>query len=387
MKKLIYFDNAATTYPKPQRVINEVARCMKSYCGNPGRGGHRLSRLASEKVYECRCLIAGLYGSSKPENVIFTRNTTEALNLAIKAFMRKGDRAVISGLEHNSVFRPVTALADFGCRYTIFGIPSTNPDEIFESFKMSVRPGTRLVVVTHISNICGIRMPVEKIGRFCRERGIFFIIDDAQGAGSLTLDIGKCGADVICAPGHKGLYGPQGSGFALFSDRWKYEELILGLSTFMEGGNGVNSLEDHMPPFLPERFEAGTLATPCIAGLAEGIKAINAIGTDAVYDHACRLRRRLIEMLSSNRKITIYAPDADCGSIVLFNCQGFHPDEVASSLDKAGICVRSGYHCSPLAHETLSTGGSGALRVSFSIFNTSSEIEVFYRRLCEIISV
>ena len=347
---MIYLDNAATTFPKPQKVLSEVMRCMKVYCGNPGRGGHRMSLMASEKVYECRTLVSDLYHSSVPENVIFTQNTTSALNTAIKAFAGRGDHIVISSLEHNSSFRPVVTLSRRGCRYSIFDASTSDPDVIIRN-------------------------------RFCRERGINYIVDAAQSAGSLDIDINRAGIDAICAPGHKGLYGPQGSGFILFSDKYSEERRSAMLSTFMEGGNGVNSYEDHMPDFLPERFEAGTLSTPAIAGLAEGIKVVNKIGINEIADHANRLRRRLTEMLLNTNGFTVYMPYEDCGGTVLFNIDGKNPADVASALNNAGICVRSGYHCCPLGHETLMTGEEGAIRVSFSIFNTSSEIEQLYKNV------
>ncbi len=381
MNTVIYLDNAATTFPKPQKVLSEVMRCMKVYCGNPGRGGHRMSLMASEKVYECRTLVSDLYHSSVPENVIFTQNTTSALNTAIKAFAGRGDHIVISSLEHNSSFRPVVTLSRRGCRYSIFDASTSDPDVIIRNIRSVITPSTRLIVTTHLSNICGIRMPVEAIGRFCRERGINYIVDAAQSAGSLDIDINRAGIDAICAPGHKGLYGPQGSGFILFSDKYSEERRSAMLSTFMEGGNGVNSYEDHMPDFLPERFEAGTLSTPAIAGLAEGIKVVNKIGINEIADHANRLRRRLTEMLLNTNGFTVYMPYEDCGGTVLFNIDGKNPADVASALNNAGICVRSGYHCCPLGHETLMTGEEGAIRVSFSIFNTSSEIEQLYKNV------
>lgn len=383
---MIYFDNAATTFPKPESVYDSVQDCMRYYCGNPGRSGHKLSVAASQKIYECRSRIASMFHSDSPEQVVFTYNTTYALNIAIKSMACRGDHILISNLEHNSVLRPVNSLLAHGISYGIYDASYESKEEILRSIKSNIRPNTKIIVAIHSSNISPINLPIEEIGKLCKSRNIAFIVDAAQSAGTYDIDINKCGIDALCAPGHKGLYGPQGCGFILFSD--KYKDLIpeMYLKTFIEGGNGINSIERSMPSFIPERFEAGTLSTPAIAGLDAGIRFVKSVGTETIFAHENKLRKRLTYILSNTEGITLYGPKNADGGIVLFNADNFTPSELADELDRSGICVRSGLHCSPLAHKALNTREDGAVRVSFSIFNNLNEVEVFYKKLKYILS-
>ncbi|MDD6799437.1 MAG: aminotransferase class V-fold PLP-dependent enzyme [Firmicutes bacterium] len=371
--ELYYFDNAATTFPKPENVINAVSRCMRTYCGNPGRSSHRLSRAASEKIFECRTLLAEMFGSGLPENVVFTYNATYALNIAIKALCAKNSHAIISNTEHNSVYRPVSVLSGRGdLSFDVFDAFSTNTEDVMNSIRRMRRRDTKTIIVSHASNICGVCLPLYEIGRYCAENGIVFIVDASQSAGSHSIDMRRCNIDALCAPSHKGLMGPQGGGFVIFGD--KYDD-VSGLLTFAEGGNGINSFDSAMPDFLPERFEAGTLATPVIAGLCEGVKTVSNVGTDAILAHQKALKKRFTDRLANTPNITVYAPEFTDGGIVLFNIVGVPAYEAAETLDRYGVCVRSGFHCSPLAHEKLETGENGALRASFSMFNTESEVD------------
>lgn len=378
---MIYFDNAATTYPKPEAVLSEIIHVMKHSGGNPGRGSHRLSLAAANKVYECRAAVAAHFSGS-PENVVFTYNTTYALNIAIKAFTRRSSHVLISDIEHNSVYRPVWALSRRGVSFDIFNA-SCDGDAVIESIRSKIRPNTQLLCASLASNVCGIRLPFEKIGALCRSRGIIFVADAAQCAGNCRIDIEAAGIDALCAPAHKGLYGPQGCGFAIFSERQSGN--AAKLETFAEGGSGLNSLDRFMPSMLPERFEAGTLGTPAIAGLRAGIGFVESIGTEKIYEHENMLYRRAREMLGSLSNVTIYAPEADSGGILLFNIAGKPSTEVAEALDKSGICVRAGLHCSPLAHAKLKTGENGAVRLSFGVYNRLQELETFYRRVKELV--
>lgn len=375
---MIYFDNAATSFPKPPAVLRETGRCMKYYCGNPGRSSHKLSLEAATKIYECRTQIAELFGSDSPENTVFTYNTTYALNMAIKSILKKGDHVLISDLEHNSVLRPIAALRKKGViDYDIFPAAECPEEDIPIEIEKRIKPNTKALICTHASNVCGVVLPIEKIGEICKKAGIVFILDAAQSAGIYDIDIKKMNVDILCAPGHKGLLGPQGTGFAVFSD-------VLEPSTFIEGGNGVNSLEEEMPDFLPERFEAGTPATPAIAGLCEGIKYIQALGLDNIRKQEHDIAFRLREVLQNTKGVTLYAPGA-LGNTLLFNIDGLSSNKAAAEFDADGICLRSGFHCSPLAHAALGTGENGALRASLGIFNRVEEIDVFYKRLKEII--
>lgn len=376
---MIYFDNAATTFPKPRGVRDEVTRCMREYCGNPGRGAHRLSLAAAEKIYEGRRLTAALFGSDSPENVVFTLNTTYALNIALKSLIAPRSHVVISSLEHNSVYRVVRAMGTNGVEYSVLDIPDiTLPygafcDAFMERLLNVVRPDTRVVAMTHVSNLAPIRLPIERVGQFCASRGIRFILDAAQSAGIYDIDITKMNIDAVCAPGHKALYGPQGVGMAVFHP--KYRD-VLTLPTIIEGGSGVNSAEGEMPAFLPERFEAGTLPTPAVAGLCEGIKFVREIGTENIRAHLERLGGYMSRGLQKLGAV-VYAPQL-CGESVLFNVPGMSCTDAARRLDDAGICTRSGLHCAPLGHKSLKTG-DGALRASFSYFNTPREIDSMLR--------
>ncbi len=374
---MIYFDNAATSFPKPAAVPFEMSRCIKNYCGNPGRSSHKLSLEAATKIYECRSLIAELFGSDTPENVVFTYNTTYALNMAVKSVLKKGDHVLISDLEHNSVLRPVAVLKAKGMiDYDIFPAAERTKEEIISGIKKLIKQNTKALICTHVSNVCGIVLPIEEIGTLCKNAGIIFILDAAQSAGIYDIDVKKMNIDILCAPGHKGLLGPQGTGFAIFADE-------LELDSFIEGGNGVNSLEEEMPDFLPERFEAGTLSTPCIAGLGEGIKYINSLGLEEIRRREHALSLRLANILQNTKGVTLYAPYA-VGNTLLFNIDGMSSNKTAAEFDRAGICLRSGFHCSPLAHAALGTGDNGAVRASLGIFNRAEEIDVFYKCLKEI---
>ena len=382
---LIYLDNAATTFPKPRRVYEECDNCIRNYCGNPGRSGHTLAMRASEKIFECRELVASFFGSSSPENVVFTQNATYALNIAIKGLLCRGDHVLISDMEHNSVFRPIDLAARSGfIEYDVFptvknGRPMT-VDEIRRGILTLIRPGkTKLLVAAHVPNIVSAVRPINMIGDLCRRNGILFICDAAQSAGHIPIDIKAAKIDVLCAPAHKGLFGIQGCGFMLLGDDRPM------LKTLIEGGNGVNSLDADMPELSPERYESGTLPTPSIAALSEGIKFLSEIKPIEIRRHEESLYLRLADALTSERiKAKIYMPSS-YGSVLLFNIPNRPSDEIGNLLSKQGICVRSGYHCSALGHKALGTLDSGALRASFSIFNTKDDVDALYRALVEVI--
>lgn len=371
---MIYLDNAATSFPKPRRVVEEQMRCMQIYGGNPGRGSHALALAAAEKIYECREELASLFGCSNPENVIFTMNTTMALNTAIKGLLRRGDHVLISDMEHNAVFRPIYKLARDGIiTYDVFETFPTNPNRttemIIASILEQIRPTTRMLICAHASNICSATLPLKKIGAFCRKKGILFVVDAAQSAGHLPIDMKEMQISALCAPGHKGLWGPQGCGFLIFGDG-------VVADTLMEGGSGYNSLEGNMPEDAPERYEAGTLPTPAIAGLLEGVREIQKIGLEEIHSHESMLTKMLCERLGEWPQITLYAPHHK-GSVLLFSITNLSADRVGAFLNERGFCVRTGFHCAALAHATLGTPPSGAIRVSPSFFNTAPQINAF----------
>ena len=378
---MIYFDNAATSFPKPREVIGEVSRCMRYYCGNPGRGSHALAMAAAERIYQCRMQIAEMFGTSHGENVIFTSNTTHALNIAIKGLLHPGDHVLLSDMEHNAVFRPIYRLAKEGkITYDVFPTMINDvrrsPVRICAGIARLVKPNTKMLVCTHASNLCGFTLPLEELGRFCRKRGILFVVDGAQSAGRISISVEKMGIDALCVPGHKGLWGPQGSGFLLLREG-------LVADTLTEGGSGFQSLEGKMPESSPERYEAGTLATPSIVGLSEGIRALNRIGIEAVSQKEASLVARLRERLHEMDGITLYAPQY-AGGILMFNIDGIPSEQVGSELNRRGFCVRAGYHCAALGHKTLGTPEGGAVRVSPGWFNTFSQIDALTDAIREI---
>lgn len=379
---MIYLDNAATSFPKPHRVVEEQLRCMQLYGGNPGRGSHALAMAAAEKIYECREELASFFGSPNLENVIFTMNTTMALNTAIKGLLRRGDHVLISDMEHNAVFRPIYKLSRDGViTYDVFQTFPTNAtrttDSICASILEKLRPNTRMLICAHASNICSATLPLAEIGALCRKKGILFLVDAAQSAGHLPINMVKMQIDALCAPGHKGLWGPQGCGV-----------LILGegivADTLIEGGSGYNSLEGNMPTEVPERYEAGTLPTPAIAGLLEGVRELRRLGLTHIHSHECILTARLREHLIRMPKVTLYAPHHE-GSVLLFSLQDISADRAGTFLNERGFCVRTGFHCAALAHATLGTPSSGAIRVSPSLFNTAAQIDSFADTLRELL--
>lgn len=364
---MIYLDNAATTFPKPRAVVSEVNRCIETYCGNPGRGSHELALASANKIYECRELLSGFIGLDKPENVIFTENTTYALNMLIKGTLGRGDHVIISDMEHNSVWRPVYDLAiNHGIRYDIF---KTHPaDKIIPSIKRLIRPNTKMIVCAHTPNITSAVLPIGEIGELCRRHKIIFAVDGAQSAGHIPLNMKDMNIDALCLPGHKGLYGIQGCGALCLGEN------ALPYPIF-EGGNGVNSLDPTMPELPPERYETGTLPTPAIAGLAEGIKAVSELGVNKIREKDISLWHYTCESLLRIGGITVYEP-TEAGSVILFNMNGIPSDRLASELGEYGICVRGGYHCAALGHKALETPLGGAVRVSFGTFNEREHIDV-----------
>lgn len=369
---MIYFDNAATTFPKPRAVYDEVLRCMTQYGGNPGRGSHALSLAAAEKIYECRALAAEFFGVDDPARVFFTLNTTHGLNTVLKGLLHTGDHVLISDLEHNAVYRPLYKMEQEGkIRVDTFrsmtGDPRRNAVRICAGIARRMRPETRMVVCTHASNLCSATMPIREIGSFCHRHGLLFVVDAAQSAGHEAIAVDQMEIDALCVPGHKGLYGPQGCGLVILGKGILPDSLT-------EGGNGVHSLAGEMPDFSPERYEAGTLPTPAIAGLCEGLRSVREVGVETIADHEKALYRRARDFLGNQSGVILYASEYE-GSTLLFNLEGVSSERTGALLNEAGICIRSGYHCSALGHQTLATPSGGAVRVSFGMYNHASEVD------------
>lgn len=370
---MIYFDNAATTFPKPPEVSRAVLKCLSS-CGNPGRGAHALSLAAAELLYECRCEAAALFGVSEPERILFTLNTTHALNQAIWGTFRPGDHVLCSELEHNAVRRPLEALAHTGdFSFDTFPVLGLSVAGILDGIEKRLTEKSAGIVCIQSSNICSVTLPVQEIGALCRARGLRFIVDAAQSAGHLPIRMESDGIDLLCAPGHKGLYGPQGCGI-----------LALGpgvtLRPLLSGGSGVDSRSPFMPDLPPERYEAGTLPTPAIAGLLAGLHFLRETGLSEIREREEKLFSQALFRLSEIPGIKIYCPEHP-GPVLLFNREGIESTDLSTYLDSCGICTRAGLHCAPLAHEALKTPPGGAVRLSFGAFNTIAELDALYAAL------
>lgn len=362
---MIYFDNAATTYPKPSSVLASAVLAMKKYSFNSGRGGYKESIKAGEMIYSVREKVASMFGF-EPQNVAFTKNCTEALNMAIKGSVKSGDHIIISSLEHNSVSRVAEKLFDDGIIDYDIAKYSYNDDETVANFENLIKPNTTLVVCMHSSNAFGVTFPVAKIGKMCKLHGIRFVVDGAQGAGVADINAKRDNIDILCAPGHKCLLGAMGTGFIAVKDG-------LELSTVEEGGTGSNSMSLKQPDFLPDRLEAGTLNNSGIVSLGKGIDYINSYGTDAIYNHEFSLMQHTYKALENINDVVLYTPFPEQGKtmpIISFNFGDYSSEKTAAILAKNDICTRAGFHCTPLAHKHFGTTDRGTVRISFGMFNT-----------------
>ena len=357
---MIYLDNAATTFPKPECVVDAVTHFMKECGGNPSRGGHALSALSGEKILACREELASLIDCPSPEQIIFTKNTTEALNLAIKGTLRRGDEVIISSMEHNSVLRSCVDLEKEGVILKIVRADSrgiVNPVDV----SSLITDKTKLICILHVSNVTGSVNPVREIYSIARKKGVLMLLDAAQSGGMLKIDT-SCG-EMIAFAGHKGLYGPMGTG-ALFIRKG------IMLDTLIEGGTGSFSESALMPELFPDRFEAGTLNACGIAGLCEGIKFIKREG---VYEKEKELGEFLIEQMSAVKGAKIIGTPTV--GVAGLSVSGHDCVDISTRLDREfNIATRAGLHCSPMAHRTLGTISSGLLRFSTGFFNTKEEI-------------
>lgn len=365
---MIYLDNAATTFPKPSSVVRSMAKCIKEYCGNPGRSAHALALKSAEAVFDTRSGICAIFGTSKQENVIFSYNATHAINKVLSGLIRPGDGVITTNMEHNSVRRPVANICAMrGAEYSV--INALAPDDaLISELEAKITPRTRIVVTVHASNICSITLPIAKIGEVCRRRGLIYVVDASQSAGIYDINIPRDGISVLCAPGHKGLYGPQGTGFAVFCDDFDFS--LLSPSEF--GGSGFASADITMGHTPPESYEAGTVNVPGIVGLGEGIKYVRSVGTQKILAHEKEMFSLARDGLSAVGGIKIYLPER-AGGVLLFNSDGMSGSALSASLAESGICTRPGLHCAPTAHTAVGTGGD-AVRISFSAFTKPEDI-------------
>lgn len=359
---MIYLDNGATSFHKPQAVHRAVGEALRT-CANPGRGGYGAALEASRRVYSCREAAAALF-DCQPEQVVLTNSCTHGMNIAIRSLVKPGGRAVVSGFEHNAVTRPLHAL---GAEITVAGRKLFDWEDTLEQFRRALDRGADAAVFTHVSNVFGYILPVEELAGMCRERGIPFVLDAAQSAGTIPISLEKLGADFIAMPGHKGLLGPQGTGLLLC--RGDAEPL-------MQGGTGSASIQQEMPDYLPDRLEPGTLNVPGFAGLTEGLRYIRRTGEANIFrrEHAQLLRCAWgLEKLG----MKVFAGEHQAGTVSFLS--GLDCEEAAEKLAKQGIAVRAGLHCAPFAHESAGTLESGTVRVSFGQDANSAQTEAFLR--------
>lgn len=375
----IYLDNAATSFPKPDRVYSEMDRVLRFVGVSPSRGGYRQSLDASRILFETREALAALFGVSDSSRIVITHSATESLNLAVKGILRPGDHAVSTTMEHNSLARPLHEMSLAGVAVTLVqgdhdGYVSV--DEIVAA----LTPETRLVAMTHCSNVTGAINPVAEIGAILKERGITFLLDASQSAGSVPIDVMGMNIDLLAAPGHKGMYGPQGTGLLYVAEGVTLKPLIVG-------GTGGSSTDLLQPLEMPERYESGTHNIAGIAGLKAGTDYILEKGVDVIHSQELALVSRLISGLSEIDGVRVINSDIakPRGSVVSFTLFGADPSVIGYSLDRDfDISVRVGLHCAPLAHRTIGTFPEGTVRVSPGMFNTETDIDSFVAAIRQI---
>ncbi len=363
---MINFDNAATTYPKPRSVRMAADTAIARYGGNPGRGGHPLAVNSARLIYSAR-EAAGRLFDAEPENCVLCMNCTHALNTAIKGVLCHGDHVIISSMEHNSVYRPVAALVKDGMVTCSIAEVSENDRETVHRVERLIQPSTRAIVFTAASNVTGQIMPIGAIGRLCREKGICFIVDGAQGCGVLPISMKEDCISILCTAGHKGLYGISGTGLLITDGSFPIAPLL-------HGGTGSASRSDSQPDFLPDRLESGTQNIVGAASMKAGIEFIEQTGREQIYRHEDRLCSLFINGIKAIPEVAVYRSDkARYAPIVSFNVEGSSPEDTAMALAKEGFCLRAGLHCAPLAHEHNGTP-EGTVRFAPSVMNSDKEV-------------
>ena len=375
---MIYFDNAATTLRKPDCVIEAVTEAMGSM-GNSGRGVHDGALSAARIIYDTRAALAKLFGAEGPGRIAFTANSTQALNMAIKGLLAPGDHAITTALEHNSVLRPLYELEDRGMELTILGADALG-NICYEDFAKAVRSNTKAIVTTHGSNLTGNLLDLARIGSVARAHGLTYIVDASQTAGVFDIDVQRMNIDILCFTGHKGLLGPQGTGGL-------YVREGVELRPLLSGGSGVQTYLRSHPPQMPTALEAGTLNGHGIAGLGAAVKYLQETGLDTIRQKEQALMRSFYEAVRQIPGITVYGDfsSMDRCAIVSLNVRDYDSGEVSDALSESyGIATRPGAHCAPLMHRALGTVDQGAVRFSFSHFNTEEEIKIAVSALQEL---
>jgi cysteine desulfurase family protein len=368
-RNIIYFDNAASSWPKPPEVVQAVAQTLSEFGANPGRSGHGLSLEAARIIFEARNAIALLFHADDSLRIVFTKNATEALNIIICGLLKQGDHVITSSMEHNSVMRPMRMMEDRGVEVSVVGCSRTGRFDPADMVAV-MRPETRAVILTHASNVTGTIQPVAEVGAIARNMGIIFCVDAAQTAGALPINIPEMNIDLLAFTGHKSLFGPQGTGGLYIGPG--IEEMI---SPIMTGGTGSSSELEIQPDFLPDKFESGTPNTPGISGLLAGVRYIQAQGLGTIRAKEEKLTGMLREGLSSIPLVHVYGDPKKTIPVVSFTIDSMSPSDITQTLDEEyGIMARPGLHCAPSAHRTVGTFPQGTVRFSLGWFNTEEEV-------------
>ncbi|TDX53151.1 aminotransferase class V-fold PLP-dependent enzyme [Orenia marismortui] len=378
---MIYLNNAATTWPKPEQVYQEIDDFFRNYGTNPSRGGSLGLSIVERKIFEIREKLAALINAQHSARIIFTSGATESLNLGIKGIVKKGDHVITSCLEHNSVLRPLNKLKkDLGIEVSYIDVDefgTLDPKSVAEA----IREDTRLIITTHASNVIGTLVDIKEIAQLARKNNILYMVDAAQTAGVFPIDLEEVEIDLLAMPGHKSLYGPPGIGVLYIREG-------IELDTLIEGGTGSNSLDPYQPQVIPDRYESGTQNTIGIIGLGSGIDFINQTGLLEIKEHELELTDQLLKGLIAREEVVVYGrkDTISRAPVVAFNLKGQGAAEVAYRLeDKYSIAVRAGLHCAPLVHKSLGTVEQGMIRVSFSYFNTKKDVETLLKAIDEIL--
>ncbi|MBN2681794.1 MAG: aminotransferase class V-fold PLP-dependent enzyme, partial [Bacteroidales bacterium] len=369
MKRNVYLDNSATSWPKPPQVMQEMSNYLENYGGSPGRSGHHFALEAGRQIFEARELIRDFFNAPASERVIFTANSTHAINMALKGLLKENDHVVVSSMEHNSVIRPLRYLEkERKISITVVEYPS-NGEFPAEKLENAICDNTKLVCLLHGSNVLGSVIPLNIAGEICKRKNVLFMVDAAQTAGFVPIDMQKDNIDILSFTGHKKLYGPSGTGGLCFGENVEIEPVF-------QGGSGSKSESELHPDFYPDKLEGGTKNTLGIIGLKAGMQYIQKKGMNVIREHCLRLRQAFIDGLSEIEETEVFLPSTkEVLPVVSLNFKNHISSDIAEKLDRDfGIMIRVGLHCSPLAHKTIGTFPHGTARFSFGCFNTLDEV-------------
>lgn len=367
---MIYLDNGATSFPKPRGMVEAMTRCMTEYCGNPGRSGHMYSMRTGDGVYNARKKLGKLFNIPDYSRIVFTSNTTGALNQGICGTLKEGDHVVTTSMEHNSVLRPLKSLEARGIEHTIVMCDKTGLVNL-RDIKEAIKENTKMIVCTHASNVVGTIQPIREIGELAHRNNLIFMVDGAQTGGVLPINVSDMNIDMLAMPGHKGLLGPMGTGFL-------YVREGIEATPLLSGGTGSASKDRRQPRDMPDGFEAGTVNAPGIIGLGYSADMLLRIGVSNIYEKEHELTVLLDHELRNMKNVVVYGPEdvSKKVGIVTFNIKGKSCEQVADELSEVyGIAARAGFHCAGLAHRTIGTWNQGAVRLSLGVFNTKMQIK------------